>query len=201
MGSGSRAFSTDLPRRSFFSRPALASPAKFASTRSGPFTISASTPDARRLVFVANEPGEDVRVFVQDIEGDAPPRALTPPGYDRGVLSPDGKWVAARSADRKWWLIPVDEGEKRLAPGVLDGERLAGWSADSLALFVYRPERVTRVYRVEMDDGAREFWKEVSPLDPVGAQMAGLLVAPEANAYVLSSRRLLSELYLVEGLK
>jgi hypothetical protein len=95
---------------------------------------------------------------------------LSSPGYDASNLSPDGKWVAARSADGKWWLIPVDEGEKRLSPGVLDGEQVAGWSADSGALFVYRPERVTRVYRVELDDGARELWKEVSLLDPVGAQ-------------------------------
>jgi len=158
-------------------------------------------PDGRRLVFIANEPQEAPKVFVQDIEGDAPPRALSAPGYDASAVSPDGKWTAARSTDRKWWLIPVDEGEKRLARGVLDGESVAGWSADGRALYVYRPERVTRLYRVELDDGARELWKEVVPIDPVGLQTAGLRVAPEANAYVLFSRRLLSELYLVEGLK
>ena len=158
-------------------------------------------PDGRRLTFVGYEPGKEPRVFVQDIAGDAPPRALSPPGYDAGSLSPDGRWLAARSSDGKWWLVPVDQGEKRLAPGVLEGERVAGWSADSLALYVYRRERVTRVYRLDLETGRRELWKEIAPLDPVGAQILGVHVAPEANAYVVGYRRLLSELYLVEGLK
>jgi len=158
-------------------------------------------PDGRRLVLVAYKPGEAPGVFVLDMEGDAAPRALSPPGYDFSALSPDGSWVAARSTDGKWWLIPVDEGEKRVVSGVLNGEWVVGWSADALAIYVCRLERVTKVYRVHLDDGARALWKEVTPLDPVGAQTAWLHVAPEANAYVLYSRRLLSELYLVEGLK
>ena len=67
--------------------------------------------------------------------------------------------------------------------------------------YVYRPERVTRVYRVDLNDGTRELWKEIIPFDPVGAKIDGLRVAPEANAYVASYWRLLSELYLVEGLR
>jgi hypothetical protein len=158
-------------------------------------------PDGRRPIFIGNQPGEEPRVFVQDIEGEAPPRALSPPGYDSSELSPDGRWVAARGSGGSWWLFPVDEGEKRPALGVEDGERVAGWSADSFALYVYRRERVNMVYRVDLETGARELWREVAPLDPVGAQTIMIYVAPEANAYVLGSRRLLSELYLVEGLK
>ncbi len=96
-------------------------------------------------------------------------------------------------------MIPVDEGQRQLATGVLPEEWVAGWSADGLALYVYRHDRVTKVYRVHLDDGARELWKEVAPIDPAGTQTASVLVAPEVNAWVLYSRRLLSELYLVEG--
>jgi Tol biopolymer transport system component len=158
-------------------------------------------PDVRRLTFVAKGPGEAPRVFVQDIEGDAPPRAVSPPGYDSPWPSPDGTSVASRSSDGKWWLLPVDEGQKRLVPGLLDGEVVSAWSADSLALYVYRPERVNKVYRVDLETGARTLWREIAPLDPVGTQTVAVFVAPEANTYVLGTRRLLSELYLVEGLR
>ncbi len=158
-------------------------------------------PDGRRLVFVANAPGKEPAIFVQDIEGGVPPRALSPTGYDESWLSPDGIRAAASSSDGKWWLIPVDEGERRLVPGVLEGESVAGWSADGRAIYVYRPERVTRVYRVQLDDGSRQLWREVAPSDVAGRRAIDVEVAPEANAYVLFSRLLLSELYLVDGLK
>jgi dipeptidyl aminopeptidase/acylaminoacyl peptidase len=158
-------------------------------------------PDGRRLVFVANAPGKEPAIFIQDIEGDVPPRALSPTGYNASWLSPDGNRAAARSSDGKWWLIPVDEGERRLVPGVLEGESVAGWSADGRAIYVYRPERVTRVYRVQLDDGSRQLWREVAPNDVAGRRTIDVQVAPEANAYVLFSRLILSELYLVDGLE
>ena len=56
--------------------------------------------------------------------------------------------------------------------------------------------------RVELETGRREVWKELMPLDPAGVErISNVVVAPEANAYAYAFARVLSDLFVVEGLK
>ena len=49
---------------------------------------------------------------------------------------------------------------------------------------------------------AREVWKELLPADPAGVErISNVLVAPDGKSYVYCYARLLSDLFVVEGLR
>jgi len=50
--------------------------------------------------------------------------------------------------------------------------------------------------------GRRALWKQLTPLDPASVfSIDPVRIAPDGKSYVYSYRRMLSELYLVDGLK
>jgi hypothetical protein len=74
---------------------------------------------------------------------------------------------------------------------------------DRRFLYVYqRGEVPARAYRVELATGLRELWKELAPSDRAGviSIVDPHLAADEAH-YAYSYARILSDLYLVEGLR
>ena len=66
-------------------------------------------PDGRRIVFIGSEPGRGRRTWVQDLDG-GKARPVTPEGVVGTVLSPDGRFLAARGPDLKVALYPIDGG-------------------------------------------------------------------------------------------
>jgi dipeptidyl aminopeptidase/acylaminoacyl peptidase len=161
-------------------------------------------PDGKRVVFLGNEAGHAPRLYVQELS-ESTARPITPEGiHSNPVTSPDGQWVAVIGPDQKCYAYPTaDSGEPRPIPGVLPGELPTGWDTDGRALFVYLPgELPARVYRVEIGTGKRTLWKEVEPSDPAGIDsLRGLLLSRDTKSYAYGYIRLLSDLYLVDGLK
>ena len=119
------------------------------------------------------------------------------------ALSPDGRFAAAVGPDQKGYLFPVASGEPKQIPGLLPGEVPVAWSADGRSIYIYRGgELPAKVYRLEIASGSRTLWKQLMPPDPAGVEYVGpILPAPDGTAYAYGYRRLLSDLYLVEGLK
>jgi hypothetical protein len=78
------------------------------------------------------------------------------------------------------------------------------WSADGRFLFV-RASGVglpARVDRVEVSTGRRMPWKLLQPADPAGIdRISDIVMTPDGQSYVYQAARLLSELYLAEGLR
>ena len=99
----------------------------------------------------------------------------------------------------------MDKGEPSLLPGQLDGEAPIAWAADGRSIYVYRfdfGDRSVKVYRVRVDTGERELWKEIVPSDPAGIEFIGpILMTPDASSYVYTYQRRSSDLYVVEGLR
>jgi eukaryotic-like serine/threonine-protein kinase len=163
--------------------------------------------DSRRFVFAAREQGKERRLYIQDIQG-GEPRAISREGLNLRwgrLLSPDQKYVAAIDTnDGKIWIVPVEGGSSRPVPGTEPNELPAGWTADGRSLYVYRPGSgaPTRVYLLDVAGGQRKLWKEITPADAAGTYgIEGLVVNPDGKSYVYTLRRILSDLYLVEGLK
>jgi hypothetical protein len=77
------------------------------------------------------------------------------------------------------------------------------WSADPKILYVSQWRQLpVRLYRLNAVTGERQFFKELHPTDTTGlCDMSHVLVSADGRAYVYSYTRLLSELYLVKGLK
>ena len=160
-------------------------------------------PDDKRLLIWANEPGRGGRLYLQSIDG-GEPRAITPEGWGLSFggrpISPDGRWVAAVSPDRRITLVPLGGGEPRPVPGAQPDESGWGWTADSRSLYVGKVAMPARIDICDVATGARKPWKEITPPDPAGVLAVGpILIAPDGKSYVYSYRRILDDLYIVSG--
>jgi len=160
--------------------------------------------DGKRVLLAGNEADHGLRLYVQDIDADkiVP---VTPEGTNglAFALSPDGSAVAAVGPDDKGYVFPIPSGEPRPIKGMEAGEVPVEWSADGHSLYVYRGgDLPAKVYRVDLSTGNRVLWKQLMPPDPAGVEFVGpVLPTPDGKAYVYGYRRLLSDLYLVEGLQ
>jgi hypothetical protein len=111
--------------------------------------------------------------------------------------------LAAVGADGKAYFYPIPAGEPRPIKGLNEGEVPVGWTADSTGLYVYQPSDLpAKVYLVNIATGQRTMWKQLMPPDPAGVEYVGpILPTPDGKAYVYGYRRMLSDLYVVDGLK
>jgi hypothetical protein len=158
-------------------------------------------PDGKQFVFSGSRPGHAVQCFVQDVDG-SKPRPVTPEGVMSCEVSPDGKMIAGNGLNGGGgWLYPIKGGEPRPIPG-LQGENFT-WSSDPRLLYVYKwKQSSVKVYRLNILTGQREFFREMTPPDVAGlSNISNIHFSSAGQAYVYSYTRVLSELYLVNGLK
>jgi len=171
-----------------------------------PEQAAAWLPDSKGIVFAGSEPGHKLRLYVQSVDG-GKPRAISPEGVVAALpgftVSSDGKWVAAIGADGKATLFPVESGQPRTITGVLDGEFPIRFSPDGRLLYLWKRGDVpARVSRIDLETGKRETWKDLLPADPSGVErISNVLVTPDGKGYAYCFTRLLSDLFVVEGLK
>ena len=160
-------------------------------------------PDGRRILISGREPDGPPGLYVQDLSGGKPRRvanglAATAPSHP---ISPDGKTVAAYDRTRSLVLFPVDGGSPRPLPGWTQGDSLVRW-ADGEALFITRGVVPSEVFRVDVRTGRREPWRTVVPRDPAGVRnMRPVVLSADGKSLVYACNRVLSDLYIVEGLK
>ena len=159
--------------------------------------------DGKRFVFVGNEPGHGMKLYVQSAE-ESKPHAISPEGVSTTfVLTASGDLVADVGPDRHIYTYPINGGEPRLVPGVQSDEVPTAWSADGRSLFVFRYGEIpARVVQIDVASGQRRPWKDLDPADAAGIDtISGIMMAADAKAYVYGYVRTLCDLYLVEGLK
>jgi serine/threonine protein kinase len=163
-------------------------------------------PDGRRVLIAGNESGRPRRLFVQEIAaGD--PRPLTPEGVwtAENAISPDGAWVAAGPDQEPMSGYPVEGGDPRPLAGLSPQEYVLRWSSDGRHVFVADrglDKLPAPIFRVDIDSGRRETWKELMPSDPAGVSgLAWICLTPDGESHVYTYVRRLSDLYLVEGLR
>jgi hypothetical protein len=118
------------------------------------------------------------------------------------ILSPDGKSVLAFGPDRQPGIYSTENGERKAIAGMELGEQPIGWTADGGSIYVYRPTVPARVFRVELSSGKRQLWKELTPIDPVGVFfIRPPHIANDGRSFVYNYGRILSDLYVADGLK
>ena len=63
-------------------------------------------------------------------------------------------------------------------------------------------EAPAKVFILDLATGKRELWRQIEPIDAAGVTyVSPILPAADGKSYVYGYRRILSDLYLVEGLK
>jgi dipeptidyl aminopeptidase/acylaminoacyl peptidase len=159
-------------------------------------------PGTDRFWAMAREQNARLRLWVQDNAG-GPFRAISPEGLDARAMAvhPDGSYLAAADADGRWWRFPVGEGEPQHLAWVEIGEQVIRWSADGKYLFVVRPSPLQLVIdRIDTATGKRAPWLELMPDDRAGLYDVGpALLSGDGMSYVYSFRRVLSTLYVLDG--
>jgi len=96
----------------------------------------------------------------------------------------------------------VRGGERRPLSGLDRDEWPIQFAADGKAVFVRREGDLPMpVRRVDIATGRTETLKEIMPADRAGVVWVDPLVTADGRGYVYTYHRLLTDLYLVAGLK
>jgi eukaryotic-like serine/threonine-protein kinase len=159
-------------------------------------------PDGKQIVFSGNEAGHLARCFIQNVDG-GKPRPLTPEGVSGCHVSPDGLLITGTNPlDSSIKLYPLDGGPTRPIVGLLPGEGIS-WTTDPHYVYASSGKVApVKIYRLNIENGQRQLFKELNPSDETGlCDLTNILFSPNGKAYVYGYTRLLSEIYLVNGLK
>ena len=171
----------------------------------GPFVARLEAnflPDGRGIVFGGREKDRRARIYVQDIESGAI-RAISPEGVGTtGLATPDGRYVMGWTGGRLFEYA-VDDGTPIPLTYLNADDRPLQWSPDGAVLYVWRTGAWPPVVdKVIPSTGRRELWKTIQPADPVGVDaVIRILVTPDGRSYCHDYVRILSDLFVVEGLK
>jgi Tol biopolymer transport system component len=159
--------------------------------------------DGRRLLFPGKEAGRLPRLWLVDLENAGPPKAVSPEGVTKGVLSPDGRTVAVSDDAGRFVLCPASGGECSPVKGVQPEDTPEQWEASGKAILVWNRNRTwpAQIYRVDLTTGDRRLHKEISPSDPAGVLYGNILLARDGEHYIYRVRRVTGQLFLGEGLK
>ena len=123
---------------------------------------------------------------------------MTPEGTSFGEVSPDGRMVAATSADGLR-IQPLGGASSSTVSGTTVDERLLRWDRDGGSVLVYRLSEIpATVERVDVRTGKREFVRKVQPSDASGVlNVREVVLSEDERAHVYTFRRMLSHLFLV----
>ena len=160
-------------------------------------------PDGKQLVASGIEAGHGARDYLIDLgSGDAKP--ITPEGVAGTILAPDGHSVVVTGPDGKWAVWPLDGSGLRPIPGLDSEYFVTGWTPDGTSVYAlssHRRERTARVYQVNAATGKSEYWKSFGDGLPAGAGAGGPRFSVDGTAYAYVYQQILSEAYVVKGLK
>jgi Tol biopolymer transport system component len=161
-------------------------------------------PDGKKLLASGIEPGHAVRDYLIDVSsGDSKP--ITPEGTSGVSLSPDGRSTAVRAADGKMGIWPLDGGGFRPIPGLTSAFNVTGWSPDGASLYAassHANGKLAQLYKVNPLTGKMELWKAFGAAAGAGiTDTSAPLFSSDGSAYAYLYTQLLSEAYVVTGLK
>jgi eukaryotic-like serine/threonine-protein kinase len=161
-------------------------------------------PDGKRLLAVGIETGHGARDYLVDVSsGDSKP--ITPEGIAGVQLSPDGRSTAVRNANGQAGIWSLDGTPIRLIPEFDPNDYVTGWSPDGSSLYVTSnraTDRVAKVYKLNTTTGKKEFWKTFGADAASGfGGVGGPHLSKDGTAYAYVYDRVLSEAYVVTGLK
>jgi eukaryotic-like serine/threonine-protein kinase len=159
-------------------------------------------PDGNRILICGNEAKGPPGFFVQGLPAGKPRRVGDGvAGNPMHAISPDGKRIVALDSGDRIALLPVEGGPPQPMPGFVAGDLPLRW-ADDGSLFIRHGRVPVDVLRVNLGTGGRTLFKRLAPTDPAGVhQLRTIALSSDGKSYAYSYERVLSELYLAEGLK
>jgi dipeptidyl aminopeptidase/acylaminoacyl peptidase len=157
--------------------------------------------DGKRVIFIVTASGYR-RVYLMALDTGEIKPALPESIIGGFAVSPDGKSVAAKGSDSALKIYDLAGGLPHAISGIRQDEWVVAWGSHPLPMYVgAREGSAVNLFRLDPVTGRRQFWRRLMPSDPAGVRLvADIYVAPDAQAYGYSYYRLLSQLYVAEGL-
>jgi len=91
---------------------------------------------------------------------------------------------------------------QKFSPNVTLDEGVRLFLPDHKSVLVMKYEVPAKVTRVDLATGRRDPWMEIMPSDPAGVQsIPDVKFSADGKSYAYSAVRLMSDLYVVGGLK
>ena len=116
------------------------------------------------------------------------------------MVSPDGR--IATIVNGKGYLLNASGGTPQPILGLTVKDFPVGWHDNGRSLYVARGELSAEISLVDIATGTRTPWKTLAPSDRAGiTSVRSLRISPDGKSYAYSYTRVLSELYLVDGIK
>ena len=168
-------------------------------------SVAAWLPDSRRYVITGQKGSDPPRGFVCDLETGAG-KSFGAPGlmwklFFGPPVSPDGKRVVLQDADGAFKMWPLEGGDGVPIPGARAEDQPLTFTEDGAALFVAGRSLPVAIERLDLATGNRTAWLTVAPSDPAGLRYALASITPNGKYWALSTAKLLTDLYVVEGLR
>jgi eukaryotic-like serine/threonine-protein kinase len=158
-------------------------------------------PDSKSIFYTAALPNHEYRVYKLAIDGGKPQPIISEDSA--GVLiTPDGKFLLARDAQRRFWFYPTAGGEPQKLNFVENpGESMLRFIDGGKGLLMRNRSLPLQITRIDIATGRREPWKQIVPADLAGVQsIPTLCFSADGKSYAYSIGRMLSDLFVVEGL-
>ena len=166
-----------------------------------PVLESSLMPDDQGFYFGAAEPGHRPRTFRMLLDG-SKPVPVTEEGYSGAVLSPDGHTLVVHGPDARLFLNEIGSGKPRLLQDSKPGERCLSFDESGRGVYLALAQEFPMVIQhLDLASGKRQVWKTIQPSDPAGAGSEFISITPKGDTYVYSLLRILSDLYVVEGVR
>ena len=165
-------------------------------------------PDHKHVVYLGSAGNGPLRGYIQGIE-DGARRPFTAEGvhvntatFWRMPVTPDGSGVALIGGDGRIYVFPTNGGEPKPLTGLSPGEYPINWTSDGRGVYVTAAtELPRRIFRVDLATGRRALWKELRTSQTAGIRLSQISMTPDGRTFLHSYARLLSNLYVAEGLR
>jgi len=157
------------------------------------------TRDSSQFVYTGSESGKPPRPYLIDVASGTA-RPVAPENTADAMISPDGHFVLARNA-QGFALYPIEGGAPQPVHGISAHEYPVQWDSSGTKLYVWDRSFPAHISLLDTRSGERKPWLETMPPDPAGLLYANLFFTPDGKSYAYRYRRVLSTLYVTDGLR
>jgi eukaryotic-like serine/threonine-protein kinase len=159
-------------------------------------------PDGKHLMVHGAAEGQPLRTYEMDLDG-GKPQPIGPSDFRGVCVAKDGTRIAGRKASGEALIFDISTQKTETVPGVAAADDIDRWTADGQALLVVASTRSEgQVFRIDVGTGKRTLLQKVEPADQSGSSLnMKVFYAEGSKTYVYNIRRILSSLYVVDGLE
>ena len=164
--------------------------------------------DNTHVIGFGQKAGDRSQGFVQEVNG-GPPRHFTPEGsavtsqrWCNIPVSPDGTRVVATDERERTMIYPVSGGAPQPIQNLKPDDIVVQWTADGRGLLVAHGNGLPWIVeRMDLESGQRTPAATIRAHDPAGLRVSVIGVSRNTRYWVHTYSSLLSDLYVVDGLK